>query len=226
MSAKYWVYSDFDGTITLDDNQVTLLDAFAPKNWRKLEYAILDEGGKSRQYLPVIYRDFSLRDKEEIKRFLRDNVRPDPHFPEFVKFCREHNLPLEIISDGMHFYIDDYLERFGLSDLAYYSNKVEVDEEGFRFEHPHVNLECGKCGTCKDKIVAAKQAEGYKVIYIGDGISDECAARRGDLLFAKGKLARFCEREGINYIPYETFADILEYFQGTDLDGVSRDVAK
>ena len=40
MGKKYWVFTDFDGTVTLDDNQVQILDAFAVKNWREIEYRI------------------------------------------------------------------------------------------------------------------------------------------------------------------------------------------
>ncbi|MBO8125624.1 MAG: MtnX-like HAD-IB family phosphatase [Firmicutes bacterium] len=211
MSAKYWVYTDYDGTVTLDDNQVKILDAFAPPGWREKEYAILEAGGKSLQYLPVIYADFACRDQGRIIQFIREEVRPDPCFPEFARYCRHVGLPLEILSDGMHFYIEDYLRRFGLEDLVYYSNVVRVDEEGFHFTHPHSNPECNKCGTCKKQKVVAKKAEGYKVIFIGDGLSDQCAAGEADLLFAKKKLAAYCRENGIPYIPYETFCQVLEY---------------
>ena len=88
MGKKYWVFTDFDGTVTLDDNQVQILDAFAVKNWREIEYRILEKGGKSRAYLPAIYQDFSQKDPEQILQFIRDNVRPDPYFPKFVQFCQ------------------------------------------------------------------------------------------------------------------------------------------
>ena len=226
MGKKYWVFTDFDGTVTLDDNQVQILDAFAVKNWREIEYRILEKGGKSRAYLPAIYQDFSQKDPEQILQFIRDNVRPDPYFPKFVQFCQTSELPLEIVSDGLHIYIEDYLQRMGLEELTYYSNVVKVDQTGFSFEHPYLNAECGKCGTCKDKIVTTKQKEGYRVIYIGDGISDECAAQRGDLIFAKGKLAQYCVDQGISYIPYETFAEVIKYLQGLNWDEVHDNVAQ
>ncbi len=212
MAKPYWVYSDFDGTITLDDNQVKLLDKFADAYWREKEYAILEAGGKSRQYLPVIYRNFGAYSTQEIIEYLRENVRPDPFFPQFVRYCSEHDVPLEIISDGMNIYIEDYLERTGLQDLVFYANTVEVGPQGVVFTHPYENLECGKCGTCKKQIVTARKGQNWFIVYIGDGISDECAVKEADLVYAKGTLARYCQEQGISYVPYETFADILKHF--------------
>lgn len=213
MAKPFWVYSDFDGTITFDDNQVALLNAFGRDNWRDLENTILAGGGKSRQYLPVIYQDFRAKSTNEILDFLHKNVCIDPHFPEFARYCQANEVPLEIISDGMHFYIEEYLRRTGLTQICYYSNLVSVNPSGLDFTHPHANLECGKCGTCKKKIVEGRKAKGYFIVYVGDGVSDECAASVADLIYAKGKLACYCAKEQLPFIPYESFADILSHFQ-------------
>lgn len=212
MAKPYWVFSDFDGTITLDDNQVKLLDHFGEADWREKEAAILAAGGKSRQYLPVVYHNFRAKSSREIIEYLRANVRPDPFFPRFVRYCDEQDVPLEIVSDGLHIYIDDYLEREKLQNLVYYSNTVEIGPDGLVFTHPYANQDCGKCGTCKKQIISARQAQNWFVVYIGDGISDECAAEVADLVYAKGSLARYCRQHGINYVPYRTYADVLQHF--------------
>ena len=39
----------------------------------------------------------------------------------------------------------------------------------------------------------------------GDGLSDLCMARRADVVFARGGLARLCAAEGIAYHPLDDF---------------------
>ena len=56
-------------------------------------------------------------------------------------------------------------------------------------------------------------AEGALTVFVGDGISDTYAAARADIVFAKDKLAAFCENDAIPYVPYHTLAavgDLIE----------------
>ena len=55
------------------------------------------------------------------------------------------------------------------------------------------------------------QASG-PVIYIGDGTTDRCPGSRADLLFAKGSLADWCEREGVEHVRWKGFGDVLDWF--------------
>ena len=51
--------------------------------------------------------------------------------------------------------------------------------------------------------------EGDKVVYIGDGISDRCAALASDRVFATRGLARYLDEIGEPYEPFDTFFDVL-----------------
>ncbi len=55
-------------------------------------------------------------------QFVAENTVIDPHFKEFYAFCREHDIDVKVVSDGLDFYIDFVLKRHGLSDIPFYSN--------------------------------------------------------------------------------------------------------
>jgi 2-hydroxy-3-keto-5-methylthiopentenyl-1-phosphate phosphatase len=52
--------------------------------------------------------------------------------------------------------------------------------------------------------------KGQKVVYVGDGLSDKCAVREAELVFAKGDLSRFCEKEGIRHHLFSDFGDVCQ----------------
>lgn len=48
------------------------------------------------------------------------------------------------------------------------------------------------------------------IVFIGDGVSDLPAARQADVLFARRglRLEEYCQEHSIDYIPFDTFAEI------------------
>ena len=49
---------------------------------------------------------------------------------------------------------------------------------------------------------------GRPVAYVGDGYSDRCAALAAYRRFARRGLARYLDREGVDYIPFDDFYDV------------------
>ena len=47
---------------------------------------------------------------------------------------------------------------------------------------------------------------------IGDGYSDYCAARLADASFARAAMRDHCDANGVAYIPFEDFHDVLDAF--------------
>lgn len=50
--------------------------------------------------------------------------------------------------------------------------------------------------------------EHESIVYIGNGTSDCCPAQRSDIVFAKQRLAKFCEEQNIPYHHFHSFSDI------------------
>ena len=49
---------------------------------------------------------------------------------------------------------------------------------------------------------------GGPAIFVGDGLSDKYAALSADLVFAKDKLADYCQEQEIRHLGYESLADV------------------
>lgn len=202
------VLCDFDGTISRKDVTDSLLEKFANPEWEEIE-DMWQEGLISSK--ECMARQYGLVEasEEELGRFL-DKTPIDPHFPRFVELCRDKGFDLHVVSDGFDFYIDRILSRHGISGLDIYANHLEFDQDGaIKTEFPHFNEDCRTCGNCKTSLFREFKEPDNKVVYIGDGWSDRCIAKESDVIFAKGKLIKFCHENGIAYIPYLTFADVV-----------------
>ena len=50
-------------------------------------------------------------------------------------------------------------------------------------------------------------------MYVGDGISDRCASLLADVVFARAGLAEWLDAQGVGYIPYGDFHDVLRWLK-------------
>ncbi|KAA3634760.1 MAG: hypothetical protein DWP97_06370 [Calditrichaeota bacterium] len=207
---KLAVFSDFDGTISKRDVGYSLFHHFS--------------GGKNDALLPdwksgkMSTRDCLLAEAamvdapaDEILAFI-DKIGIDDYFDEFAFICNRDNIPLTIVSDGLDFYIRHLLTKSGHDNLTFMANKSELVNNTVRITFDHENESCERCGICKGEVIQKfrnLQTEETKVIFIGDGYSDVCAAKEADILFAKKDLKIFCDEKKIDYFTYKTFDDII-----------------
>jgi 2-hydroxy-3-keto-5-methylthiopentenyl-1-phosphate phosphatase len=202
------VLCDFDGTISSGDVTDKLLERFASPEWEEIEASwqeglISSHECMSEQYALV------RASQAEVDDFL-NTVEIDPHFKEFLDYCRSENYPLTVVSDGFDYYIDKIFKNHGIEGVEVFSNHLEFADGLIRTEFPHTNDECKTCGNCKTSIFHTFKTPDNKIVYIGDGWSDRCIAHESDVIFAKHKLITYCHERGLTYTPYTTFADILE----------------
>jgi 2-hydroxy-3-keto-5-methylthiopentenyl-1-phosphate phosphatase len=157
--------------------------------------------------------------RKDMLQFVAENTVIDPHFEEFYAYCRERDIDVKIVSDGLDFYIDFILRRHGLSDIPFYSNVMTFqDGKPLSIEFPHANETCNTCGTCKSNILESCQAGYGKIVYVGDGYSDLCPAQKADLVFAKGILwTRLSKSEQTGVRKYRSFRDVTEFLSNNGL---------
>lgn len=207
---KVAIICDFDGTISRRDIGHHFFGAFIPDRARWLELLEQWRLGviSSRECLEneaALVR----ADQEDLDTFL-DNEGLDPYFKDFIDFCDRRGIEVLITSDGLDYYIDRLLMRFGLGYLEFKANVLVLrDGEITGVEFPHYDTHgCTRCGNCKLRHLEDLKEQGFLTVYVGNGYSDRCPAEHADVVLAKGELLEHCRAQGIPHIPFENFRDI------------------
>ena len=187
---------DYDGTISRLDVGDTLLERLAVDQAevarKDAQYDAGEVGSREllRWDMDVLPQD------RELLLAIATTVPQDETLGLLVECARADGAAVEIVSDGLGFYIPDNLARLGLADLPVATNHTTVSGGGAGMRFPYGNPRCFVCGTCKRERVFLHQAAGRIVVFIGDGTSDRYAAAHADVVFAKGKLIDICRAEG------------------------------
>ena len=200
---KPFVVVDFDGTITVGEVSVALLDAFAQGDWRE-PGRLLDAGAITLEQ--CMQRQFAMiaQPREELVRFVRETTRLRPGFEEFLWFCDEKELPVAVCSAGIDLYVDAVLAPLDAPPVSVVVGKATCGPDGIQVRFPQAvdGLDF------KASFVKRKRDEGHRVFCVGDGVSDEDAARYADFVFARDRLLSFCRRLGLPHLPFRDFRDI------------------
>ena len=204
------VFCDFDGTVSIPDATDFILARFADPEWRDIEEQWKHGAIGSAQ---CMQRQIALirATRQELDAVL-DDIEIDPSFPAFARFCRSQGIPLTVTSDGVDYFIHRILARHRLPPLPVIANQLAIRGRNgstrYRLTPYLSEVTCeSAAGVCKCSCVGA--AIGTRV-YIGDSRSDFCVANKPELVFAKEKLAEFCVKQGIAFIPYRQFSDVAQ----------------
>lgn len=209
--ASYWIFCDFDGTISRCDATDELLEAFAQPEWR-----VIEDSWRSGDItaMECMKRQVDLlRCSKKKLDTLVNAVAIDPWFVDFVSTCRDIGVPLTVLSDGLDYVIKRVFHNNGLSWIPFYANKFEILGGGrYSLTFPHARERCfAGHGTCKCALIRRLRSPDTKIILVGDGASDFCAAREAaDFVFAKGSLLKHCRELNVPHAAYDNFLDIKE----------------
>ncbi|MBK9247059.1 MAG: MtnX-like HAD-IB family phosphatase [Ignavibacteria bacterium] len=206
------VFCDFDGTITrrdVGDAMIRNFGIFEPFHTDLLA-GKMTVAEYYRKALQQAGPDFT---PETIEKFTLE-MEMDAYFPVFFDYCREHNIPLMILSDGFQEYIQPILLANNIDRAHVMANNLNFQKSGVEPIFPNASENCNCfCASCKrNSMLATAQTEACYV-YIGDGLSDTCAASHADVIFAKGALAAFCNEHRIPHYTFHTFFDVLRIFK-------------
>jgi 2-hydroxy-3-keto-5-methylthiopentenyl-1-phosphate phosphatase len=136
---------------------------------------------------------------EEVVEFVVEHARIRRGFRELAD---AHN-PI-ILSSGFHELIEPVLEREGV-ELQVLANRLEARPEGWRVVFRD-EASCATCGeSCKRGALPSRP-----VVFVGDGVSDHCAALAADRVFARDGLARYLDGQGVAYEPFRDLVDVAE----------------
>lgn len=202
------VFCDFDGTIASLDIGDGIFDRFGEREpWHtKLMNGELGIREYWLAMATIVREPLTLG---AIDEYLR-SVPIDPGAHELVEFLRASGIPLTIVSDGFDLYINRYLELNGLSGIDVWCNDARLDEEGrlqLSFPRAAEGCEC-MCASCKRNVVLLRAHPDERIVYIGDGPSDYCPAEHADIIFAKKKLAAYCNEHRLPHYPFGDLSDV------------------
>ncbi|WP_066058181.1 2-hydroxy-3-keto-5-methylthiopentenyl-1-phosphate phosphatase [Robertmurraya korlensis] len=211
MSKKIAVFCDFDGTITEKDNIIAIMKKFAPPEWELLKDDILSERMSIREGVGRLFSLLPSSKKEEIITYAIENVKIREGFADFVKFLKEQNIPLYIVSGGIDFFVHPILETYG-PFAGVYCNVADFSGEYINILWPNAcDEQCeNDCGCCKPSIIRSLKEDFYKVV-IGDSVTDLQAAKQADLVIARELLLEKSEEYGLNYREFVTFYDVIKH---------------
>ena len=222
---KTLILCDFDGTISIQDTGYVLVNQFTSGNWEGIDQDFRDGKIGSREAYSRIEKILK-GDESAILRFIQGHSSIDPSFTIFYQYCREKGIDIKIVSDGLDFYIKKILETHHLSEIPFYANCTHFQQNGgMVISFPYSEEECGLCGTCKKKLVRIHRKEYDSIFFVGNGLSDRCAAQEADFVFAKDSLYPYCVKKDIPCHFFKNFQEILndlkKQIRGVifDLDG-------
>lgn len=216
------IFSDFDGTIFLQDTGHILFDAHGCGSERR---KVLDEQIKSgertfREVSEEMWGSLNVPFEDGFE-VMKTALDIDPDFREFHQFCVDNKIPFNVISAGLkpilRAVLDEFLGKKNSKNIDIISNDAEISRDGSEWKpvwRHNTPLGHDKAATIKEyRSTASSDSEddqGPLIVFIGDGVSDLPAAREADVLFArKGlRLEEYCLEHRLPYIPFETFKDI------------------
>jgi len=205
---KQIIFCDFDGTITTQDSLVHILDEYGDPNWREIELRVKKGEIGNRISLVEEFNTFN-GSWDDILKCIDKNITIDPHFKDFLSFCNNTSTDFVVLSGGFQSIIKYIMEKHSIPDITYYANILQIIENKAVLTYPYSSERCKLCGHCKaDHLLKARDHEHTTIVYIGDGTTDRCPIKEADIVFAKGSLARYCEKNSINFMPWDTFLDI------------------
>ena len=217
------VFCDFDGTFAVQDVGSTLARRHAAERraalWERLSRGELTPWAYNMELL-----DGLSLPEERLDAFLR-TVELDPGARALLAWCEERAVPFRILSDGFDRNLDRLQELQGVR-FAYDANRLWYEQGAWRIAagHPDPGCSCGT-GTCKLARIRAFRAShpGTCIVHVGNGrVSDLCACRGADVVFAKDSLAEVLREQGVSFEPFETLHDVVEGLERLDRRLVSR----
>jgi len=208
---KLVIFCDFDGTITTQDNIISIMKQFAPPEYLPIKENILGQKQSIREGVNEMFALLPVSLKDQITSFLLEQAQIREGFAEFVSYTKQNNIPLYIVSGGIDFFVNPMLEPFGPFS-GVYCNQSDFLGDTIQIHFPHgCDEQCTNqgCGCCKPSIIRRLQGSDAFSVVIGDSITDLEAAKLADIVIARDFLIEKCRELHIPYEPFESFHDVI-----------------
>ncbi len=204
---------DFDKTISQTCTCATMIEQFATADTAELDRQWEEGILTTPQAFDKLITYLSMDERQLIDAMKQIEI--DPFFETFITYCKQHNHQYAVVSDGFDFTISSILNKYFDEPFVIYANHLHFKNGQWHTSYPYRSDASPNLGVSKSTIVKKYQQQG-KVAFIGDGYTDYQASEVSDHVFAKDKLALYCQAKDIPYFNYTDFNDILTALQTFD----------
>ena len=199
---------DFDGTITCRDTLHLIVGAFGRAGaWSAIEPRLLAGEISLEEAMQEQFADVRAT-PEQVADLVRARAGLRPGFGEFVDWAEAGGHRLVVLSSGFRSVIAMLLSEWGFGRLPLASHEAVFSPAGARLVWSDRGAPCPECGRACKRHDIRRLGLGPPLVYIGDGISDRCAARLADAVFARADLARHLAADGVPYTPFDDFHQV------------------
>ena len=204
--------SDFDGTLSDKDFYLIVIDSFLGEHGYKIMESWKNNEMNVFEYLKTIFGSNNINEEQLVEEVKRINI--DKCTFEFVSMIKKLNGDFKILSAGASYYIEKIVEQNDIGNIEVIANKgVYSDGKLIMTADEKSSFYSKVYGIDKGEYVKQQKQE-YKVVYFaGDSEPDFKAAINADLCFATAELQKLLERENHPFIPFDSFLDIIKYFE-------------
>ncbi|RPB22685.1 HAD-like protein [Terfezia boudieri ATCC MYA-4762] len=216
------IFSDFDGTIFMQDTGHILFDnhGCGPQRREELDEEIKNGVRSFRDVSEEMWGSLNVPFGDGFE-IMKSVLEIDPDFREFHEFCIDRNIPFNVISAGLkpvlRAVLDEFLGKKASRHIDIIANDASITPDGSQWKPIWLHdtpLGHDKAASIQEyrTTASSESVDGScpLVVFVGDGVSDLAAAREADVLFARQglRLEEYCIENRIPYIPFATFADI------------------
>jgi 2-hydroxy-3-keto-5-methylthiopentenyl-1-phosphate phosphatase len=188
---------DWDGTVTEIDGLHMIIEEFGDREIYRVTEGQLGRSMSLHEVIAVEMATLTLPLADAV-RWVREHVTVRPGFRELARRFRP-----TILSSGFCELIEPVLEREGVS-LQVHANRLDPRADGWRA----IWRDEAQCDECGEACKRGGLPNGAPVVYVGDGVSDRCAALAADRVFARDGLARYLGERGVAFEPFEDFVQL------------------
>lgn len=198
---------DFDGTMTRQDTLVEILNRFGSPHWTDIQARVVAGEISIREGLQSEMGSVRAS-PDQLRDLLSSRIELDPSFPRFYQAMRSKGVPVVVLTGGFDLCVETVLREAGCWPIPFLANRLQMQEGSWRVDFPYPSLRCGTCGHCKGDPIREWTSCGYTTVFMGNGVTDRCAAQAASLTFAKDELSPWCKNQGIPAVDFQTFEDV------------------
>lgn len=206
-AGKTLIQCDFDGTITEEDVSFSLLDRFATGDWRQLledyRQGKITVGRFNTEAFALVKAD-----KQSLLEVALECVRIRAGFRRMLDYCRGRGFRFVIVSNGLDFYIEAILHDLHVEGIEAFAAQTRFHPQSIHVQYVGPDGRVLDDGF-KEAYASLFLRSGYRVIYIGNGVSDVSPARLCHHVFATGDLLDHCKTADLDCLAFTDFNDVV-----------------